>query len=73
MTDSNTIRLSDINFRGILAGSKADFEALNAFLEEREVDLAPIVDKVFSFDEVPRAMEYLASGKHVGKVVVKVS
>ncbi|KAH7067381.1 chaperonin 10-like protein [Paraphoma chrysanthemicola] len=55
------------------AGSRADFEALNAFLEEKKVDLAPIVDKVFSFDEVPRAMEYLASGRHVGKVVVKFS
>jgi NADPH:quinone reductase-like Zn-dependent oxidoreductase len=37
------------------------------------VDLAPIIDKVFSFDEAPDALAYLASGKHVGKVVVKVS
>lgn len=59
--------------RGILAGSRADFEALNAFLEQKKVDLAPIIDKVFSFDEAPDALAYLASGKHVGKVVVKVS
>jgi NADPH:quinone reductase-like Zn-dependent oxidoreductase len=32
----------------------------------------PIIDKVFSFEEAPEAYKYLASGKHVGKVVVKI-
>ena len=37
------------------------------------VNLKPIVDKVFSFEEAREAYEYQASQKHVGKVVIKVS
>ena len=33
----------------------------------------PAVDKVFSFEETKEALEYLASQKFVGKVVVKVA
>lgn len=29
----------------------------------------PIIDRIFTFDEVPVAYEHLASGSHVGKVV----
>jgi threonine dehydrogenase-like Zn-dependent dehydrogenase len=54
-------------------GSRADFEAVSAFLEEKKVVVKPIIDKVFSFEEAPEAYKYLASGKHVGKVVVKIS
>ena len=35
--------------------------------------LKPVVDKVFSFDEAKEAYKYLASQKHVGKVVIKVA
>lgn len=55
----------------MLAGSRVDFEKLVGFLEEKKVRLDVIIDRVFSFDNAPAAMEYLASGKHVGKVVIK--
>ena len=45
---------------------------LNSFLAEKKVSLAPIVDRVFAFDESPAAFEYLNSGNHVGKVIIKV-
>ena len=35
--------------------------------------LKPVIDKVFSFDEYPQALQYLQSQKHVGKVVIKVA
>lgn len=35
--------------------------------------LKPVVDKVFRFEEAREAYEYLASQKHVGKIVIKVS
>lgn len=57
--------------QGILGGSKVDFENLNKFLEEKKVSLLPLIDRVFSFEEAPQAMEYLGSGKHTGKVVIK--
>ncbi|EAT82284.2 hypothetical protein SNOG_09949 [Parastagonospora nodorum SN15] len=52
---------------------KAYFEALNAFLGEKQVKMDPIIDRIFTFDEAPAAYEYLALGSHVGKVVIKVS
>ncbi|KAK0660868.1 hypothetical protein QBC41DRAFT_37743 [Cercophora samala] len=58
--------------KGISVGSKEDFVELNQFLAEKKVSLAPLVDKVFTFDESPAAFDYLYSGSHVGKVIIKV-
>ncbi|KAF9636051.1 hypothetical protein BFW01_g6946 [Lasiodiplodia theobromae] len=57
--------------QGIAVGSRNDFEALCTFLEQREVKLTSIIDRVFTFDESSEAFQYLYSGKHVGKVVIK--
>ncbi|KAL2181510.1 chaperonin 10-like protein [Thermothelomyces heterothallicus CBS 202.75] len=58
--------------KGIRVGSKQDFTHLNRFLEEKQVSLAPLIDRVFPFDESPAAFDYLYSGSHVGKVIIKV-
>lgn len=50
-----------------------DFEDFCAFLGEKKVKLDVVIDKVFSFEDAPEAFKYLASGQHVGKIVVKVS
>jgi D-arabinose 1-dehydrogenase-like Zn-dependent alcohol dehydrogenase len=60
-----------VRFRGSLGGSKADFQAVNNFLEAKSVRLDTLIDRVFSFDDAPAALEYLGSGKHVGKFVIK--
>jgi len=57
--------------KGIGVGSKVDFENLNKFIEERKVKLESLIDRVFEFDNSPGAFDYLHSGKHVGKVVIK--
>lgn len=49
-----------------------DYLELNRFLEEKKISLAPLIDRVFPFQESKAAFEYLYSGKHVGKVVIKV-
>lgn len=54
---------------GIYVGSRADFEALNAFLEKHEIK--PAIDKVFAFEEAPAAFEYMDSGNLFGKVVIR--
>ncbi|KAF5659970.1 hypothetical protein FCIRC_12285 [Fusarium circinatum] len=59
-------------FRGIATGSKEDYLSLNKFLEKKKVSLAPLVDRVFSFEDSPAAFDYLYSGKHVGKVIIKI-
>jgi NADPH:quinone reductase-like Zn-dependent oxidoreductase len=44
--------------------------AMNAFMEETQFE--PIIDRVFEMQQALQAFEYLASGKHFGKVVVRV-
>ncbi|PQE06272.1 alcohol dehydrogenase protein [Rutstroemia sp. NJR-2017a BBW] len=57
--------------QGIVVGSKEDQQELCAFLEEKKVSLKPIIDKVFDFKDSVEAFEYLYSGAHTGKVVIK--
>jgi NADPH:quinone reductase-like Zn-dependent oxidoreductase len=35
--------------------------------------IVPVVDRVFSFDELPAAKAYMESNAQVGKIVVRVS
>lgn len=58
--------------RGIFVGTREDQQDLCAFLEEKKIDLKPLVDRVFKFEESADAFEYLYSGAHTGKVVIKI-
>lgn len=53
-------------------GTKVDFLALNKFLEENKVSLSPLIGRVFPFEESKAAFDYLYSGSHVGKVIIKI-
>ncbi|OZG71754.1 NAD(P)-dependent alcohol dehydrogenase [Hahella sp. CCB-MM4] len=55
--------------KGIFVGSRAMLESLSRFTEINNIK--PVIDEVFSFDQVPQAYEYMAAGKHFGKVVIK--
>jgi NADPH:quinone reductase-like Zn-dependent oxidoreductase len=54
---------------GIYVGSRADFEALNAFLSEHRIK--PIVDKVFELEDAPAAFAVMDNGEFFGKVVIR--
>lgn len=54
---------------GIYVGSRADFEALLAFLVAHPI--RPAIDKVFPFDDAPAAYDYLDSRNLFGKVVIR--
>ena len=58
----------NVRLDGIYVGSRADFEALNAFLAQHAI--RPVVDRVFPAAEVREAFTYLRSGAHLGKVVI---
>ena len=53
----------------IFVGSREDFEAMNEFLVEHQ--LRPVIDRVFPFEEAAAAYEYMESGAHLGKIVVR--
>jgi NADPH:quinone reductase-like Zn-dependent oxidoreductase len=58
-----------LRVHGIYVGSVRMFEELNRVLALHQIH--PVIDRVFSFAEAQRAYEYLASGQHFGKVVVR--
>ena len=54
---------------GIYVGSRADFEAMNRFITQHKI--RPVVDRVFSFEEAPKAYEFMDTGSYMGKIVIK--
>lgn len=53
-----------------MVGSTDDFETMNRMLDVNRIE--PIIDRVFAFDEAPKAYEHLASSSHIGKVVIRI-
>jgi NADPH:quinone reductase-like Zn-dependent oxidoreductase len=61
----------NITVSGIYVGSRADFEALNAFIDAHHVK--PIIDKVYEFKDAAAAFDALDKGESFGKTVIRVS
>ncbi|SDM28401.1 zinc-dependent alcohol dehydrogenase family protein [Sediminibacillus halophilus] len=55
--------------RTIGVGSREDFENMNKLIADKK--MTPIIDSMFSFDQVREAFEYLASQKFFGKIVIR--
>ncbi|GAA6022613.1 hypothetical protein JCM10207_003923 [Rhodosporidiobolus poonsookiae] len=55
--------------QGVVCGSRDMFEDMNRCVEINKI--VPIVDKVYPFDQVQEAYQFLDSGKHFGKVVIE--
>jgi NADPH:quinone reductase-like Zn-dependent oxidoreductase len=55
---------------GIRVGSRQMFEDMNRAIAVNRMH--PIIDRVFQFEEAPPALDYLASGKHFGKICIRV-
>jgi NADPH:quinone reductase-like Zn-dependent oxidoreductase len=60
---------SSATIHAIDVGSRAIFEAMNAFIES--TGLRPVIDRVFEFDEAHEALCYFVSGTHFGKVCIR--
>ncbi|MEO6655439.1 MAG: NAD(P)-dependent alcohol dehydrogenase [Pyrinomonadaceae bacterium] len=65
------IFMKGIRMQGIFVGSREMFENLNKTIESAK--LTPVVDRVFAFDQVPEALNYMADGSHFGKIGIKIS
>ncbi|CAN5580786.1 NAD(P)-dependent alcohol dehydrogenase [soil metagenome] len=57
-----------IRVQGIFIGSRQMFEDLDTMIATSQ--MRPVTDREFGFDEVPAALEYMASGAHFGKIVL---
>jgi len=66
---TNSIMWINATVSGVYVGSRADFEAMNAFISEHRV--RPLVDRVFGFDQAQEAFDTLRSGGFAGKIVIR--
>jgi NADPH:quinone reductase-like Zn-dependent oxidoreductase len=66
-----TLMNANITASGIYVGSRADFEALNAFIDAHHVK--PVIDKVYDFQDAPTAFDTMEKGESFGKTVIRVS
>lgn len=70
-TNTNLLCLKrNVTLKGIVNGPRDELERMLKFYEEKCIQ--PVVDRVFKFEEAKDALEYLFSGGHFGKVIVKV-
>lgn len=57
-----------IRMQGITVGSRDDFEAMARAIALH--GLRPAIDRVFPFEELRAALDYLARGQHFGKICI---
>ncbi len=59
----------NLGLRGITVGSRAMLQRLLRAAEQG--GLRPVIDHEFAFDAAPQAYAHLASGQHLGKVLIR--
>ena len=60
----------NLSLRGIAAGSRRMLGEL--VRAAQAANLTPPIDKVFPFDQAAEAYAHLASGAHLGKVMIRI-
>jgi NADPH:quinone reductase-like Zn-dependent oxidoreductase len=63
-----TLLNKQATIKGMEVGGKQDFETMNQTV--KACNIHPVIDKVFSFEQVQQAFEYLEKGLHFGKVAI---
>lgn len=65
------ILMKNIRVQGIFVGNREQFESMNRAIERN--GLQPVVDRIFPFEEVPKAFEFMAGQGHFGKICVSIA
>lgn len=64
------VLMRNVRIQGVLVGHREMFENMNRAIAAHEI--RPVVDRVFGFDEVHEALQFMAEGRHFGKVAIRV-
>lgn len=64
------VLMQNICIQGVLVGNRDMFENMNRAIETNDVH--PVVDEVFSFDDVHEGLDYMRQGKHVGNIAFEI-
>ncbi|RYE58996.1 MAG: NAD(P)-dependent alcohol dehydrogenase [Rhizobiaceae bacterium] len=65
-----SLLMSGVSIQPVGVGSRTQFEELVRLIDANGV--RPAIDRVFAFDEFQAAFAHVASGSHLGKVVISV-
>jgi D-arabinose 1-dehydrogenase-like Zn-dependent alcohol dehydrogenase len=58
-----------LRIQGVVVGSVEMFERMIAMIEH--LGISPVIDQVFEMQDIAAALTYLQSGRHLGKVIIK--
>ena len=64
------VLMKSLRLHGIYVGSRQMFEELNSALTA--TGLRPVIDRTFVFEDARAALEYMETGSHFGKIVIRV-
>jgi len=65
-----SILMKNLRVQGVFVGSREMFDNLNRAVSAS--GLHPVIDRVFDFEQSREAFDVLASGKHFGKLVIRI-
>jgi NADPH:quinone reductase-like Zn-dependent oxidoreductase len=69
--DTMPILRKTLRLQGIVGGSVEMLERMNGTIET--LGIHPVIDRAFEMRDIVAALEYLASGQHIGKIVVRMN
>jgi NADPH:quinone reductase-like Zn-dependent oxidoreductase len=69
--DLRPILARHVRIHGVYVGSRAEFIDMNKAIAQS--GLRPVVDRIFSFSELPAALRLMEAAGHFGKIVISVS
>ena len=67
--DPVRVLMKSVRLQGIFVGSREMFENMNRAVALNA--LKPVIDQIFPFEKAREALEYMESGSHFGKIVLK--
>ena len=64
------IFMRQVRVQGMLVGDREGFESMNRAIEAHQ--LRPVIDRSFPLEQTREALEWMAGGKHFGKICVRI-
>jgi NADPH:quinone reductase-like Zn-dependent oxidoreductase len=58
-----------VRLQGITVGNRDDFTKMAAAMELHKLE--PVIDRIFAFEELRGALDYLSGGRHFGKICIR--
>ena len=71
LTKVPNLILKNLTVRGIIVGSRRMFTDLIQAMAANNI--RPVIDRVFDWDDVYDAIDYMQSGEKIGKIVIRVT